>query len=74
MSKKKPKVGTVTSESLKGQIVEELGNEHPKIDSIVRFVGKLNRIEGRKMHRAIIQLIGKPDAQKRALELLDNDR
>lgn len=74
MSNKKPKVGHMTADTLKAAIVEEFGKPEPRIDAVTRLVGRYNRIRGRHLHRSMLQLIGKPDAQNKANALLGNDR
>lgn len=59
---------------LKAEIVEESGREMPRMDLIIRKIGRYNRLKGRHLHQSILHVIGKPGAQKIVDALLSDNR
>jgi ribosomal protein L14 len=73
-NKKTAGIGDLTQSQVKTALVEEMRRDMPRIDVVSRLAGRWNRLEGRKLHSALLNLIGKPDAAKKADEILGDHR
>lgn len=73
-NKKTAGIGDLTQQQVKTALLNELGRDMPRIDVISRLTGRWNRLDGRKLHQALLSLVGKPDAVAKANALLGDHR
>ncbi len=72
-NKKTAGIGDMTEQQIKLALVDELKRDMPRIDVVSRLAGRWNRLNGRRLHQALLSLVGKPDAAKKADALLGSN-
>lgn len=70
----KKTVGGLDENGVRQAIVTELGKDMPRMDQLSRLIGRFNRLRGRRVHQAVLQLVGKAGADKVADAILGDNR